>query len=497
MTGELASAYAGSVHGADEGVRDGRPLPAYVDVFALLERLGPAGLRERSARRDALQVARGMTFPLPSADGLAAGGLAADGLAAAGPGSADGGQRLLPLDLVPRLVAAREWQLLARGLEQRARALTALLRDLAGPRECVRADIVPAALVPGAPVLATGTTAPPATVAGMDLLHDGNGWRVLEDNLRVPSGLGYAVLVREIAAQALPELAPGPAVADPADALPLLGAALRGAAPPRCAEEPAVAVLTAGAGDSAHAEHALLAARLGIPLLTPADLLARGDTVAGPDGRVDVLYRRLDEQELGRATLGDGRPALEVLTSAVRAGTLGLANALGTGVADDKAVCASVPGLVDFFLGEPPLLAGVRTWVLADPPALAEALYRLHELVVKPVDGYGGQGVVFGAQLAREELARLRATIERDPAGWVAQEPVEASTHPTLAAEGALVPCAVDLRAFVVSGADASGRPDPDAAVAVPAALTRVAPPGSRVVNSSRGGGTKDTWLLA
>lgn len=475
---------AGAPGGPDEAVRAGAVLPAYtavLDVLDRLDRLGTQELRARAATRDDLARRRGMTFPLP------------------GSGQQ---QRLLPLDLVPRVVDPAEWALVARGLEQRARALGALLTDLAGPRECVAAGVVPAAQVPTAPQLAPHLPAgwaAAATVAGMDLLRDGSGrWRVLEDNLRVPSGLGYAVLVREVAAAALPELKPGPRVADPAAAVPLLLAALLAAAPARATANSALAVLSAGPGDSAYAEHRLLADRLDVPLVTPGSLRREGAGLAGPDGRVDVLYRRLDEEELAGARLGDGAPALATLTAAVRSGTLGLANALGTAVADDKAVYACVPALVRFFLGEEPLLDDVRTFVLADPVAREEALDRLDELVVKPVDGYGGRDVVFGAALGRCELVALGDRLQREPERWVAQEPVLATTHPTLAPDGAsLQACSVDLRAFVVAGIDASGRPDPGGAVTLPAALTRVAPPGSRVVNSSRGGGAKDTWLPA
>lgn len=472
---------AGAPGGPDEAVRAGAVLPAYTAVLDVLDRLGTQELRARAASRDDLARRRGMTFPLP------------------GSGQQ---QRLLPLDLVPRVVDPAEWALVARGLEQRARALGALLTDLAGPRECVAAGVVPAAQVPTAPQLAPHLPAgwaAAATVAGMDLLRDGSGrWRVLEDNLRVPSGLGYAVLVREVAAAALPELKPGPRVADPAAAVPLLLAALLAAAPARATANSALAVLSAGPGDSAYAEHRLLADRLDVPLVTPGSLRREGAGLAGPDGRVDVLYRRLDEEELAGARLGDGAPALATLTAAVRSGTLGLANALGTAVADDKAVYACVPALVHFFLGEQPLLDDVRTFVLADPVAREEALDRLDELVVKPVDGYGGRDVVFGAALGRCELVALGDRLQREPERWVAQEPVLATTHPTLAPDGAsLQACSVDLRAFVVAGIDASGRPDPGGAVTLPAALTRVAPPGSRVVNSSRGGGAKDTWLPA
>lgn len=479
--------YAASLSGPgadpDEAVRDGRLHPAYRGVADALGGLTAQQLHGARAERDRLSRARGMTFPLPGAR----------------PGSVEA-ERLFPLDLVPRLVDAEEWALVRRGLEQRARALQALLADLAGPRECVRAGVLPAALAPP-PVAGTGTAdRVHAVVAGMDLLRAGTGrWLVLEDNLRVPSGLGYAVLVREVAAGALPMLRPPAGTPDPAAALaPLLGA-LHACAPPGATGAARIAVLSAGPTDSAWAEHRLLAERLDVPLLTTSDLRVLPGpppAVAGPAGRIDVLYRRLDEPELAAAGLGDGTPALPALADAVRAGTLGLANALGTGAADDKAVCARVPALMRFFLGEEPLLDGVRTWLLADPEQRGEALERLDELVVKPCDGYGGRGVVFGETLTAGELGDLRARLQAEPRAWVAQEPVLATTHPTLVGD-ALSPCRVDLRAFVLSGVRPDGTADPGSAVTLPAALTRVAPPGSKVVNSSRGGGAKDTWLPA
>jgi carboxylate-amine ligase len=330
----------------------------------------------------------------------------------------------------------------------------------------------------------------------MDLLRDDAGkWLVLEDNLRVPSGIGYAVHNREVMRTAVPELA---ALADRHGAAPVDGvvAMLREAlldAAPTGVGEPSLAVLSAGPSDSAWFEHRLLAERLGVPLVTPGELAAdpvTGRVVAATeDGPLplDVVYRRMDEDELAGAPAADGAPALELLAAAARAGLLGLANALGTGVADDKAVYASVPRMIEFYLGERPILANVPTWLLADDEVRGELLDRLDELVVKPVDGYGGRGVTFGATLTTAALARLRDRIEQAPERWVAQEPVHFSTHSTWAGGETFEPRHVDLRTFTFSG----GRTQ-----TAPVALTRVAPPGSRVVNSSRGGGTKDTWLM-
>jgi carboxylate-amine ligase len=247
------------------------------------------------------------------------------------------------------------------------------------------------------------------------------------------------------------------------------------------------ALITIGPDDSAFFEHRLLADEMGIPLVRPDELTADAGGVRTARGEpLRVLYRRIDEDELFGADGADGRPLGPGLLAAVESGELRLANAPGNGVADDKALYAYVPRLVEYYLGERPLLASVPTYLCRDPEQRAEVLDRLEELVAKPVDGYGGQGVVIGPDASPEQIAEVRALIEADPDHWVAQETVRLSTHPTLV-KGGLEPRAVDLRVFVCVG---------DEPAVVPMALTRVAPADSRIVNSSQGGGSKDTWLM-
>jgi carboxylate-amine ligase len=482
--------------GYDEVLDDaGSVRPQYRAVLRTLERLGPEALDERAGARDLEQSARGVVFRV----------------------AGEAQSRPFPFDLVPRIVEAGDWATLTDGLAQRVRALEAFLRDTYSRRFAVADGIVPDWAVGDSPGLRhSGRAVPPdairATVAGIDLVRDHTGrWLVLEDNLRVPSGVGYALEGRRLTRSALPELAPPSGILG-LDGVPgLLRAALVDAAPAAVRGEPTLAVLTSGPDDSAHFEHLFLAEEMGVPLVEPADLLVDGDVVlivgrAGPAGggrgkdggapassgasapgrRVDVLYRRIDDDELLAAAGADGLPLGPGLLRAVRAGTLGLANAPGNGVADDKVVYAYVPRMISYYLGEQPLIDDVPTYVCGDPEQLDHVLTHLDELVVKPVDGYGGAGVLIGPHAEPHELTAARANILADPRRWIGQEVVSLSTHPTWS-EGRLEPRAVDLRAFVYQGSQI---------VVAPAALSRVAPAGSLVVNSSRGGGSKDTWLL-
>ena len=444
-------------------VFDGSARGPYGLVLNVLDRIGAAGLCDRESRRDEVQRGLGMTFHID--------------------GEAD---RLFPFDVVPRIVAAEDWNYLQPGLAQRVRALEAFLRDAYGERSVVNDGVVPAWAVDDAPSAhPAGHRVPPGVVrcavAGIDLVCDGAGrWMVLEDNLRVPSGIGYAMANRWLAARVLPELVLAAHTASPARAVAMLKAALTAAS----AE---AGLITLGPEDPAFFEHRLLAGELDIPLVTPGDLTVDDDGVRTADGtRLRVLYRRIDEAELFGAVGADGRPLGPGLLEAIERGTLQLANGPGNGVADDKALYAYVPRLVEYYLGERPLLPNVPTYLCRDDGHRAEVLDRLEELVVKPVDGYGGRGVVIGPDASARDIAEVRALIEADPGRWVAQETVRLSTHPSIA-DGRLEPRAVDLRAFVCGGDDPA---------VLPMALTRVAPAGSRIVNSSQGGGSKDTWLM-
>jgi carboxylate-amine ligase len=330
-----------------------------------------------------------------------------------------------------------------------------------------------------------------AQVAGVDLVRDADGtWCVLEDNLRVPSGIAYAMQNRRLTASVLPEL-PEPAGMLSVEGTPaLLRQALREAARPAAGDDPAVVVLSQGPDDSAWFEHRMLAEEMGVPLVRSTDLFVDSGRVYrlrdGKRYRVDVIYLRMGEDSLVHSPGADGMPLGSSLVTALHADTVVLANALGNGIGDDKAVYAYVPKLIEYYLGEKPLLADVPTYLCGIAEQRAEVLGRLDELVCKPVDGYGGDRIVIGPHASAQDLAAVRRQILAAPHRWVAQEVVQLSTHPVFDGHQ-LGPRHVDLRAFVFTGLES---------VVAPAALTRVAPAGSMIVNSSRGGGSKDTWLL-
>ena len=476
----------------DEAVGpDGRLHGGWVALAAALERVGADGLTEAAAelaaRRHALGVATSVWV--------------------------DGRQevRPVPMDPVPRLVGAGSWAALSAGVAQRHRALEAFLADAyrpAGRRrsdtdraaEIVRAGVLPEWAVahsPGRDPESVARAWPGqrrVTVAATDVVRATDGrWVVARDNLRVPSGIGYALANRDSARTAVPGLFSGAGrpVAEPAEALALLARALADAAPPAVPGPPRIAVLTQGESDGAWFEHQVLAAALEVPLIRAGDLWPRGDggLEAAVDGQrvpVDVLYRRFDDATLGAYRTGADVPLDLALTEAVRAGRLGLANVPGNGVADDAAGYAWVPSMIRFYLGEEPLLDSVRTWVLADPAAWAEVRGRVHELDVEEVAGYGGRRVVHGAACSTAELEALCAEIAAAPHRFVAREPLEPSTVPTFT-EGALRPRPVDLRMFSVAGATTT---------VLPLALTRVAPEDGPGRPGVPGGGSKDTWLL-
>lgn len=395
------------------------------------------------------------------------------------------------VDPVPRLIDRDEWERTQAGLVQRVRALDAWVADVHGERRAIEAGIVPERVLAqcafAEPDLHDVPPPPGARIgiAGLDMVRDAAGeLRVLEDNCRTPSGLAYALAARDAIEVCLPHRESVRNVRS--ELIGLLSGALAAARPD---EEGIVALLSDGAANTAWFEHRTLAGMIGVRLLTPDDLRADGDRlVLRASGRpVDALYRRTDVDRL-RDERGELTDLGELLLPALRAGTLGLVNAFGTGVADDKAVYPYVDDLVRFFCEEEPLVPSVPTYDLADPDARAEALGRPHELVLKPRDGHGGHGVVIGPRASRDELREAVDGVRADPEGWIAQEPVLLSTHPTVV-DGRLVPRHVDLRPFCVAGRDGWR--------VVPGGLTRVAlEEGQLVVNSSRGGGGKDTWVL-
>ena len=411
-----------------------------------------------------------------------------------------GEERPFPLDIVPRVVAAKEWAHVEVGVAQRVRALEAFLADIYGSGEAVKAGIVPwrvIASATGFQRVAAGITPPNGVrihVAGIDLIRDEQGeFRVLEDNVRVPSGVSYVMANRRAMTQVFPEAFATHRIQPVAQYSRRLLAALRSAAPDGT-HDPTVVVLTPGIYNSAYFEHTLLARTMGVELVEGRDLFCSGGRVKmrTTDGerQVDVIYRRVDDEFLDpvqfRAQSLLGCPGL---MNAIRAGNVTVANAIGNGVADDKLVYTYVPDLIRFYLGEEPILANVRTYRLSEPDDLAEVVTRLDELVLKPVDGAGGKGLVIGTKATRAQLDTLHAQILADPRGWIAQPVVMLSTVPTLV-DGQLRPRHVDLRPFAVN--------DGGKIWVLPGGLTRVAlPEGQLVVNSSQGGGSKDTWVLS
>lgn len=401
------------------------------------------------------------------------------------------------IDPVPRLIDAGEWHALERGVAQRVRALELFLRDIYGEQLIVDAGVVPAAAIESAnhyePSL-RGRGAQIGTwvgVAGLDIVRDSDGsFKVLEDNLRTPSGIAYAVATREIVASRLPSHR-GVEVRSLDGAFELLGRGLRAAAPPQAASDPSTILLSDGKGNSAFFEHAMIAEALGLPLVLPEQLsLRRGRLharLAEGERAVDVVYRRTDEDRL---TDEDGHPTAlaELLLEPILAGTLACVNAFGTGVADDKLIHAYVEEMVRFYLREEPLLPSVATYDPGDPETLKMILERLDELVVKPRSGHGGYGVVIGPHARAEDIERTAVALRAAPHDFVAQEMVMLSRHPTVVA-GALEPRHIDLRSFAVQVGEA--------VEVLPGGLTRVAfERDALVVNSSQNGGSKDTWVL-
>ncbi|MDT3316598.1 circularly permuted type 2 ATP-grasp protein [Microbacterium sp. KSW4-11] len=410
-----------------------------------------------------------------------------------------GEERPFPLDAVPRVIAYDEWSRIEKGVQQRVRALEAFLDDAYGHQHVVRDGVLPAKLIASSQYFyrqAAGIRSANGVriqVAGIDLIRDEHGeMRVLEDNVRVPSGVSYVISNRRVMAQTLPELFVSMRVRPVGDYPNKLLQALRNSAPPGV-DDPNVVVLTPGVYNSAYFEHTLLARLMGVELVEGRDLVCQGGkvfmrTTRGPR-RVDVIYRRVDDDFLDplqfRADSMLGAPGLML---AARLGNVTIANAVGNGVADDKLLYTYVPDLIRYYLAEEPILKNVDTWRLEDPGALEEVLDRLDELVVKPVDGSGGKGLVVGPDASPAELDALRSKLLADPRGWIAQPVVMLSTIPTLVDDG-MRPRHADLRPFAVNNGDEVW--------VLPGGLTRVAlPEGQLVVNSSQGGGSKDTWIV-
>ena len=415
-------------------------------------------------------------------------------------GQADAEERLIPFDIIPRVIAHREWQKLSRGIEQRVRAINAFLHDIYHRQEIVRAGRVPKEMIAGNEAFLPQMlgVSPPGRVythiVGIDLVRTGpDEFYVLEDNARTPSGVSYMLENRETMLKMFPELFSKTRVRRVSDYPANLRRSLAACAPDGVSGEPTVAVLTPGIYNSAYYEHAFLADQMGVELVEGHDLRVTGGRVCMRTTQgykpIDVLYRRVDDEFLDPLNFNpDSTLGVPGIMDVYRAGGITIANAPGTGIADDKAIYSYMPDIVEFYTGEKAILQNVPTWRCSDPDALSYVLDNLADLVVKEVHGSGGYGMLIGPTASKREIAAFRAKLKARPANYIAQPTLSLSTVPIFARSG-LAPRHVDLRPFVLVS--------PEGISITPGGLTRVAlKKGSLVVNSSQGGGTKDTWVL-
>ncbi len=459
---------------------DGSVRRAYADYQKWLSEQDAVWMRRKGAEAETFFRRTGITFNVY--------------------GDEDGEERLIPFDMVPRILTGSEWRRLSRGIEQRVRAINAFMHDLYHRQEIIRSGRLPERLFRDnsawLPQM-VGFTPPGGVythIVGIDLVRTGpDEFLVLEDNARTPSGVSYMLENRETMMAMFPELFSRVKVQPVSNYPRMLAKSLAACAPKGAPDVPTVAVLTPGIYNSAYFEHAFLADQMGAELVEGSDLRV-------VDGRVqmrttqgfqpiDVLYRRVDDDFLDPLTFNPqsvlGVPGI---MDVYRAGRVTIANAPGTGVADDKAIYSFMPEIVEFYTGEKPLLGNVRTWRCADPDSLRYVLEHLTELVVKEVHGSGGYGMLIGPAASRREIAAFRDKLLANPANYIAQPTLALSTVPIFTRSG-LAPRHVDLRPFVLVS--------PDGIEITPGGLTRVAlKKGSLVVNSSQGGGTKDSWVL-
>ncbi|MBC7157070.1 MAG: circularly permuted type 2 ATP-grasp protein [Rhodobacteraceae bacterium] len=464
----------------NEMYHDGRVRPPYAQLGTWTETM-PAALRSlKQAEAEALFRRIGITFAVY--------------------GEGGDPDRLIPFDMFPRVFAHDEWRRLERGIKQRAKALNAFLVDIYGRGEIVRAGRIPAPLVyrNHAYEKAAAGFVPPrgvfSHVVGVDIVRTGpDEFFVLEDNCRTPSGVSYMLENREIMMRMFPDLFRGNRI-EPVDRYPdLLRRTLASVAPAKCDREPTVVILTPGPFNSAYYEHTFLADLMGVELVEGQDLFVDGEfvfmrTTEGPR-RVDVIYRRVDDTFLDPlAFRPDSMLGVPGLIDVYRSGGVSIASAPGAGVADDKAIYCYVPEMIRFYLGEEPLLQNVPTWQCANPDDLAHVLAHLPELVVKEVHGSGGYGMLVGPGASAAQIAAFADRLRATPEAYIAQPTLALSACPTFVEEG-IAPRHVDLRPYCLVG---------ERVELVPGGLTRVAlTEGSLVVNSSQGGGVKDTWVLA
>jgi uncharacterized circularly permuted ATP-grasp superfamily protein len=454
--------------------------PAYSRLMEWVRTTSPEVLAQKKQEAEALFRRIGITFAVYGEGGDT--------------------ERLIPFDMMPRVFTEAEWRKLERGVKQRARALNAFLFDVYHRAEIIRAGVVPGDLVYRNEAYEPAVVGidPPGGVyshiVGIDLVRTGpEDFFVLEDNCRTPSGVSYMLENREIMMRMFPELFRSSRIAPVDDYPERLRRTLASVAPPKCEGEPVSVLLSPGAFNSAYYEHSFLADQMGIELVEGQDLFVQGDfvfmrTTEGPK-RVDVIYRRIDDAFLDPLCFRpDSMLGVPGLMNVFRSGGVTICSAPGAGVADDKAVYTYVPEMIRFYLGETPILMSVHTWKCADPSDRAYVLEHLSELVVKEVHGSGGYGMLVGPKSTREQIAAYAERIKADPADFIAQPTLALSTCPTFVDAG-LAPRHVDLRPYCLVGREVH---------LCPGGLTRVAlKEGSLVVNSSQGGGVKDTWVLA
>ena len=463
------------MHSADGSVRD-----AYVGYNEWLNEQDGSWMHSKASEAETFFRKTGITFNVYGDD--------------------DAEERLIPFDMVPRIVTGQEWRKLSKGIEQRVQALNAFMHDLYHRQEIIRSGRLPerlfrhnAAWLPEM----VGFTPPGGVythIVGIDLVRTGpDEFLVLEDNARTPSGVSYMLENRETMMAMFPELFSKVKVQPVSDYPRRLAKSLAACAPEGAGDTPTIAVMTPGIFNSAYFEHAFLADQMGAELVEGSDLQiidgkVQMRTTVGFKP-IDVLYRRIDDDFLDPLTFNpDSVLGVPGIMDVYRAGNITIANAPGTGVADDKAIYSFMPEIVEFYTGEKPLLPNVQTFRCADPDSLKYVLDNLEELVVKEVHGSGGYGMLIGPTALRKEIKKFRAKLEADPENYIAQPTLSLSTCPIFTRKG-LAPRHVDLRPFVLCS--------PTGIDITPGGLTRVAlKKGSLVVNSSQGGGTKDSWVL-
>lgn len=461
--------------------RDGSLSKAYALYGKWLNAQPPETLEQRNRQADILFRRMGITFAVY--------------------GEQTGVERLIPFDPIPRIIANAEWERLNAGICQRVKALNRFLEDVYGERDILKAGLIPQDLIlqnSEYTAEVEGFTPPNKVhthISGIDIVRvDSDNFFVLEDNMRCPSGVSYMLEDREVMMRLFPDLFKEYNVL-PVNHYPQELKKTLAASAPEGVENPRAVVFTPGIYNSAYFEHAFLASEMGIELVTGQDLFVDSDdcvymrTIEGPE-KVDVIYRRIDDQFLDPEVFRkDSLLGCPGLYRAAMKKNVTLVNAIGNGVGDDKAVYPYVPQMIEFYLGEKPILSNVPTYTLAKPDDCRYVLEHIGELVIKETHGSGGYGMLIGPKATKAEIETFREKIKEHPDHYIAQPTLALSSCPTLQAEG-IAPRHVDLRPYALMR-------DPDNVVVVPGALTRVAlREGSLVVNSSQGGGTKDTWVL-